>query len=468
MLSNSATAKATQAYAAAHPEISYRPLGDSGLLVSPAGFGGYRVDISFKTHFQALRHALRHGINLVDTSSKGGYLQGQNVERSQERKKAGRPFPDLVPYAQGLEHCIHPEFLEDQLTRSLARLGLEALDVYLLHNPEYYLSWAEKNGVPVAGARAEYERRIELAFRYLEEEVARGRIRTYGISANTFPAPATAANHTSLARVWEIAQEAAPDHHFRVVQWPMNLLESGAATEPNQPDGRSALAFARDHKLGVLVNRPLNAIDDNQLVRLAEVAPAGAAQPEQVPALLEALLQEEAHFRDAILPLLALESEAGEQVAEAFTAGRVLQWRWRGLGSYQNWNDLQTRYLVPRVQSAVHFLSNRPNLPAEASSWLHGYVKALNEAMRAVEAIYADEAARLASNIKKHVAAVDAEWGEADTLSQMALRALRSTAGVTSVLVGMRREEYVDDVLAELKRNVTVRERSDSWAALFK
>jgi len=57
--------------------------------------------------------------------SKVGYLQGQNLVLSHERKQQGRPFPELVEYAEGLEHCIHSEFLRDQLARSLERLKLE-------------------------------------------------------------------------------------------------------------------------------------------------------------------------------------------------------------------------------------------------------------------------------------------------------------------------------------------------------
>ena len=60
--------------------------------------------------------------------SKVGYLQGENLALSRQRKNEGRPFQELVEYDQGLEHCIHPEFIEDQLTRSLNRLKLETLD----------------------------------------------------------------------------------------------------------------------------------------------------------------------------------------------------------------------------------------------------------------------------------------------------------------------------------------------------
>jgi aryl-alcohol dehydrogenase-like predicted oxidoreductase len=75
----------------------------------------------------------------------------------------------VVEYADGLEHCIHPDFLDDQIGRSLERLGLDALDGYLIHNPEYYLGWAHKQGFDSERAAVqEYYRRIDQAFRHLE------------------------------------------------------------------------------------------------------------------------------------------------------------------------------------------------------------------------------------------------------------------------------------------------------------
>ena len=49
-----------------------------------------------------------------------------------------------------------------------------------------------------------------------------------------------------------------------------------------------------------------------------------------------------------------------------------------------------------------------------------------------------------------------------------ALRALRSTLGITTVLVGMRQESYVDDVLEELGRPVSTKDRTESWRKLLK
>lgn len=502
MLDGRATPEGTEAYAMAHAPLKYRPLDDTGLLVSSAGFGAYRVDASATIFHEALGHALASGINVIDTSSnyadggseelvgivmrrlhddgvaprnavvvvsKGGYLQGENYRRSQQRKAEGRPFPDLVEYGEGLEHCIHPDFLQDQLTRSLDRLQIEALDVYLLHNPEYYLSWADRQGVPRDEARDEYYRRLALAFDHLEREVAAGRIGAYGISSNTFPTPADDPTHTSLARVWGTARLVDGAHHFRVIQLPANLLETGAVTEANQPEGASVLGFAREHRLGVLVNRPLNAIGDDGLVRLAEVPVAGEADARHVAERLQHLVEVEARFSGEVRPALeelGLGRPQLRQLADAFSAGRLLQSRWPGFGGYLKWKDVTRRFLVPQVQGAAQHVMAQEEVPQQVRNWLRAYVEAFNEALRTVGAVYAREQRQQAQAIKGRVQAIDPEWAETETLSQMALRALRSTAGITTVLVGMRREAYVDDVLAELRCQVSVEPRKGSWQAL--
>ena len=190
--------------------------------VSRIGIGTYRFEI--ESHGPALRKALAAGINLIDTSanygdgrseeiigqvvremvaagqlnrddvtivSKFGYIQGQNHQRLQ----GGFETADTVHIIDGeLAHCVHPDFMRDQLRRSLERLGMDRLEVFLLHNPEYYMQSVlgegrqggggdededdEEDGAPpeptaaaVAAARVEMMRRIELAFEALEMEV---------------------------------------------------------------------------------------------------------------------------------------------------------------------------------------------------------------------------------------------------------------------------------------------------------
>src|SRR5688572_11447801 len=164
------------------------PLGTTGLTVSRLGFGCYRIDDHTPAHAASMAKALRGGCNLIDTStnytdggsercvgdvlqrltgegavrrdgivvvSKIGYVQGQNMTLAREREAVGRPFPEMVKYMDGCWHCIHPSWLEDQLARSLGRLRLDALDVCLLHNPEYFFSDAQHRGAASSSAELE-------------------------------------------------------------------------------------------------------------------------------------------------------------------------------------------------------------------------------------------------------------------------------------------------------------------------
>jgi hypothetical protein len=475
-----------------------KAFGRTGLSVSQAGFGCYRVDAGEESHREALGKALAEGINLIDTStnyadggsetlvgqalqeleaggeierqgtvvvSKVGYLQGKNFELSQARKAEERPFPDLVEYGPGLEHCIHPEFIEDQLSRSLERLKVETLDVYLLHNPEYYLGWAKKQSLPLEEARAEYYRRIEAAFRHLESEAERGRIRFYGISSNTFPNSAEDPEFTSAERVWEIAESISSSHRFGVIQFPMNLLETGAATRANQSGGRTLLDFAREKDLGVLVNRPLNAIAGGELFRLADVETGRKCSDRETLDALHALGESEEYFRKILIPNLNLVRSIRQQLKEFVRVAEVLEENRSRFRSLQHVRDVQSQWVLPRINGVMHYLVNMKEKPGEAMAWVDDHVEKLRAALNCIESAYRQQAARRAATARERAAAVDPDWN-VPKLSQLAVRALRSTSGIHGVLVGMRRKEYVDDVLEELSRPLEVRERTGSWKEL--
>jgi len=499
MIPGYASVSATEKYIKKHGVLACSKIGKTGLTASQAGFGCYRVSAGVAHHEAALRNALGSGINLIDTSanyadggsetlvgqvlenlidsgemsreavvvvSKVGYLQGQNYALSQERKQQGRPFPELVEYGEGLEHCIHPEFLRDQLTRSLERLNLATLDFYLLHNPEYYLEWAKKNRQPLEPARAEYYRRIKAAFEYLEEEVARGRIRYYGISSNTFPAPAAQPDFTCLETIWDLAETLDAGHHFRLVQLPFNLMEPGAVLEKNQPNGGSVLDFARQKKLGVLANRPLNAFGKNQLVRLAQV-PDFAIQPkDEVVRKIQFLSKSEKGLWMKILPALDIPPGLRVRIKEQMAIGDTLKHHWLNLGSYENWRQIKTGNLQPRIQGVMDFLEPHAKAHEDLSNWLISHREKIDDAFEAVASIYAEEAAHQVERIRREVAAADRHWAAAGTLSQKALRAIRTTLGVTCTLVGMRRAEYVSDVLAELRCHIEQEARLEAWQKL--
>jgi hypothetical protein len=398
--------------------------------------------------------------------TKAGYLQGHNFALSRERRQQGHPFPELVEYAEGLEHCIHPEFLRDQLDRSLGRLKLETADFYLLHNPEYYLAWANKVGQELDAARTEYYRRIKNAFAYLEEEVAQGRIRYYGISSNTFAAAEDQADFTCLETIWQIAESLDADHHFRLIQLPFNLLEPGAVLESNQPGGGSVLDFAREKELAVLINRPLNAFYDNQLFRLAEVPEVEILPKEEVVRKIQFLSKSEKRLWMKILPATDIPPGLRARIKEQMAIGDVLKHHWLNFGSYERWRQIKTGNLLPRIQGVMDFLEPYRRQNAEISSWMASHAAKIEEAFEAVASIYAEQAAHKVDRIRRALAAAGEDWAAEGTLSQKALRALRSTSGVSCVLVGMRRPEYVNDVIAELQRPVEQDTHIESWTCL--
>ena len=164
--------------------------------------------------------------------SKIGYVQGQNLKTAESREQAGRPYPDVVKYGDGIWHCIHPEFLADQLAQSLDRLGLSALDVCLLHNPEYFLSAAAHQGArQLTELREEFYTRLTTAFAYLETQVAAGRLQYYGVSSNTVTLPGSDPDAVSLSRILDAARLAAA----RAVRRPLGprVFRAGALRRNN-------------------------------------------------------------------------------------------------------------------------------------------------------------------------------------------------------------------------------------------
>jgi hypothetical protein len=482
---------------------TYKQLGKTGLICSAVGFGSYRVDLRVAEHHTALAKAIRLGVNLIDTSanyadgnserligsvlakmieageisreeiiiiSKGGYIQGENFERISKRIKDlggevgehGSELAEIVKYGQGLWHSIHPDFLADQITRSLERLELETIDAYLLHNPEYFLQWAVKDNMPEDEARDIYEERIAKAFAHLETEVATGRINWYGISSNTFGKPEGAVDRTSLERMLTHAGE-----HFALIQLPMNLYESGGILEQNQMRSTmSVIDFAKENGIGVLINRPLNAIRENRLTRLADYPEREFPPEEDINELVHDIKLQEDEFKKEQLPNLELNPQSSDAIEKLLGFGTWLDnYQWRGLAGYDEWRDLLFTVIKPRIQYAFDLLRSASKEDKAVSQSLAEYAESLDETIEHITNYYTSRASEGAA--KTHEALdelLPAEYHEL-SLSQKAILALRSIEGVSSVLVGMRSEEYVEDVTYGLQAKPLADAR-DFWARL--
>jgi uncharacterized protein len=458
----------------------YTTLGSTGLQVSRVGFGGYRVDDETAAHRDAMALALRSGVDVLDTStnytdggserlfgellgelvragdvrregavvvSKIGYVQGRNLELAREREAAGRPFPDMVKYGEGIWHCIHPEFLADQLDQSLDRLQLETLDVCLLHNPEYYLSDAhERSHGTLDRRREEFYRRLRDAFAWLETQVAAGRIRAYGVSSNTCTRPADDPEATSLTRMLEVAGAG-----FRVLQLPMNLLEPAAALERNSGPGRSqtVLEAAQAAGVGVLVNRPLNAMAGDGMVRLADVPVEAAAVDLREQTRVVAELEEE-YRREIASHLQAAEGSVPPD--EFFRWGTELDGVEAQIGGREHWEALQAQRIAPRLMRSLQALDQALTGPLaeDWQGWRARYVPEMQKVLRELGRQASGRSRRRLDRIREVLDPLLPADRRGESLSRKALWVVASVQGVSSVLVGMRSPEYVKDALAVL------------------
>ncbi len=493
-----ATREGTAALAQRHRErglsaAAYRTLGPTGLSVSALGFGAYRVDGHSPEHREALSRALAEGCNLIDTStnytdgesescigevleerasrrelrreetvivSKIGYVQGRNRDLARERERTEDPFPEMVKISDGCWHCIHPRFLEDQLGRSLERLKLDRLDVCLLHNPEYFLEQAgREGGSDVEAARRDFYGRIRAAFACFEAEVKRGRIAWYGVSSNTFGMPADHSDATSLGRMLEAARDAAaekglaPDaHHFAVAQLPFNLFEHSPLTVKKEGTAgdRSTLAFAAESGIGVLVNRPLNAFAQGELIRLADFP----AAPPDLP-LAETLKRVEVLEEEFVREIGSRMSlgPGAPKPESLFPWGRRLAGAVGRFGGYERWQSIQEHQVQPQLFQAVDLL--RSALPADLApafrEWLDRYLPELGNVLAGFRAECAERSQQRSDRIARLLDPALPHALRGETLSRKALHAAASAEGVTSVLNGMRHPLYVEDSMQILK-----------------
>ncbi len=500
-LTGHATSQGTAGYASRSITRSDRPglangfttLGATGLTTTRLGFGTYRVDMQTVEHREALKQALRESCNLIDTStnymdgdserlvgsvlselvstgeltrdeiiviSKIGYVQGQNLKLAESKEKAGRPYPEMVKYGDGLWHCLHPEFLADQLTLSLDRLGLSTLDLCLLHNPEYFLSEAAHRKAPDLDAcRAEFYARLERAFAYFETQVGAGRLQYYGVSSNTVTARPDDQEATSLERMVCAAEAAAravgaPTHHFRVLQCPINLFESGAVMTANTgpSSSQTVLEYAQQHGIAVLANRPLNAMPTpgSGILRLADLPLEET--PVDMDHQLQAVGQLEQEYRNTLAPHIQ-QTGQGVSPSNFFNWAHELQQVRSNLQGVEHWEQIEQRMIAPRVNHTFQLLSRHLSgtMVEQWEAWRDRYVPELLALMRCFRYTATQRSHARTSVLTQAIDPLLPAPRRADSLSRKMLWILASTPGITCVLVGMRTPSYVEDALAILR-----------------
>ncbi len=288
MIAGRATAEGTRRYAERFPELAeaghFRDVG--GLRLSSIGLGTYLGEASAardRDYEEAVAAALAAGCNVFDSAinyrhQRSERAVGRGLARAFERRLAARdevfvstkggylPFDGEAPGDPGADlrrtyladglvhpeelvagcHALAPRFLADQLRRSRTNLGLEAVDLYYLHNPETQLAEVR---------REEFEDRMRAAFAELEDEAAGGRIAWYGIATWDGLRVRDSGERLRLENLVAMARRGAEEEgaaRFAAVQLPVNLALPEALLSPTQElDGASVPALVAARRLGL-------------------------------------------------------------------------------------------------------------------------------------------------------------------------------------------------------------------------
>jgi len=256
------------------------------LWMSSIGIGTYlgnHDDMTDRQYRDALVHAVESGCNVIDSAinyrcqrsersigaalkelasrgygrdelivaTKGGFLPFDGVPPRDPKSYFEETFvgTGLATAAEivGGYHCMTPRYLSNQLDRSLQNLDCNCVDIYYVHNPESQLGKV---------TRQEFDNRLCRAFEALEHAVAAGKIRMYGTATwNGYRNSPSADDYLSLAQIVALAKKAGgKDHHFRVIQLPLNLAMSEALSNANQTiDGKESTLLGAAQILNIAV-----------------------------------------------------------------------------------------------------------------------------------------------------------------------------------------------------------------------
>ncbi len=287
MLLGRATAEGTRCYSERHRKDCvpdhFRESGD--LIVSSIGIGTYLGEPDEQTNAlvtEAVIESVRRGVNLIDSAinyryqhsersvgkgiqrlvesgeasrdeliicTKGGFLAHSNHSQADsfyqqyvERSNSELNMTDLIAG----QHCIHPEFLREQINGSLTNLGVQTIDVYYIHNPEIQLSEV---------APEIFYNRLRAAFEVMEEAADAGKISAYGLATwHGLRVPPTANDHLDLARAKSLAQEVTlnKEDRFRFIQFPLNMAMPEALIAPTQKLGEEQIpVLEAAYRLGI-------------------------------------------------------------------------------------------------------------------------------------------------------------------------------------------------------------------------
>ncbi|RHZ81955.1 hypothetical protein Glove_116g40 [Diversispora epigaea] len=460
-----------------HSSIPTSKIIKSNQIVSRLGFGSYRINLKEIEYQNALEHAIKSGINVIDTSanfesgeseeaigsvlenmfknelvsredlvviSKAGYFETSNIESLDN---------SFAKVTNNSAHSITPEFLMDQINQSLKRLKLNKLDIFMLNNPERMMQ-AKNKQYSINNLYND----IKHAFHYLDSEVTRGRIKGYGICSNTMANP-DAIDHISLPTILERLPESSKQN-FIAVQVPFNLFERDAIQEFQE----SSLAqYAKFNDIFLFTNRPLYSITRGGIRPLVNTRNNDISYER----ITNDLADEFQIFTQLETELNESYSVIDLKITSKFIWSQILSENLNKLSQ----NYFSTKYYIekqvkPNISNALELLSNFivTNKLMENNEKLKNWITQYQLEVQKITNLiisYAyfnllsmnNDLDSILSTISPSLLLDDDNKSQLynSPLSVKALRILLANSSIGCILVGMRNINYVNDSILALK-----------------
>ena len=281
--------------------LSLRPLGTSGLNITPVGFGAWAAGgggWSFGwgpqddvVSIAAMAHAIERGVNWIDTAAVYGLGHSEEVvgrflktvapgERPLVFTKCGLEWDPADPMKVS-RRTLHPDSIQRECEASLRRLGVETIDLYQFH-------WPDEGGVPVEDS---WDAMIRL--------VDQGKVRAAGVS------------NFSVA----LLERCEARRHVDSLQPPFSMIKRDA--------GAAHIPWCAAHGTGVICYSPMQSgilTDSFSLERVAALAPDDWRR--RSPEFQSPRVERNIALRDALIPVARRHGTTVSAVAIAW----VLAW----------------------------------------------------------------------------------------------------------------------------------------------
>jgi hypothetical protein len=341
-------------------------------------------------------------------------------------------------------HNLNPEFLKQDITDSLIRLGLDSIDSYIIQDPDYFFNRDNvKKEAKVVQKKLFYDYLLEL-FVYLETEVKRGRLSSYGICFDNFVFRDDFVELFNVEEFFALLNNQISNHHFLVFECPFNLIDTHLKTQDNVG---SFLAQFKTNNVFVITNRPFYTHYKNMSFHLSDYPEPEEISLLEIEDMIHAGIDLEHNLKQQLTTFEDTQSEVDyliffEQLSNYYDSTK-------GILTFQN---IVNKGIYPAVEQYMNLLQGKSYLN-KIHDVVDNYFSYFNFTIKSMTNYLVLLHNSDAFQLKRKLFELNPNYNPDLQLRSLALSAYRHTPYISSILLTIESYEDLDFVKTELKNN---------------